>query len=233
MTPVTRAISDAQQLLDQVQSLGRIAKLEVEPHAYAGQIAAELVAATTIAELDARDDRLRLALAAIDATIERVFRIHLDHALAADTSIAAPTRKVFAATILSYAGKLELLQARARDIAARSSPATAHQVAELVGEAARSSLALRDALRAPLLALIARLANDTAAAADATARDRRLEEPTRRTWSAVRRDLEAIANQPESIAAATAAARRAVWPDQLDDPDPALEPTFADLIELD
>lgn len=226
-------MSGAQQLLDQVQSLTRIADLEAEPRAYAEHLAAELGAASTIAELDARDERLRLALAAIDTATERFVRIRLDHALAADTSIAAPTRKVFAATVLSYAGKVDVLETRARDIAARSAPATSDQIAAMVGDAARRTLALRDAVREPVLGLTARLAGEAVPAADTTARDRRLDEATRRTWSAVRRDLEAIANQPESITTATATVRRAAWPDQLDDPDPALEPTFADLLEMD
>ncbi len=226
-------MSAAQQLLDQVQSLARIADLEADPHAYAEHVAAELGPSATIAELDARDERLRLALAAIDTATERIVRIRLDHALAADTSIATPTRKVFAATVLSYAGKVDVLETRARDIAARSDPAGADQIAAMVGDAARRTLALRDAVRQPVLALIGQLATASAPGADGTARDKRLDEPTRRQWSAVRRDLEAIARQPDRIAAATASARRAAWPDQLDDPDPALEPTFADMIEMD
>jgi hypothetical protein len=49
----------------------------------------------------------------------------------------------------------------------------------------------------------------------------------------VRRDLEAIAHQPEAISAAPMATRAAAWPAQLDEPEPIPEPTLAELIELD
>ena len=60
-----------------------------------------------------------------------------------------------------------------------------------------------------------------------------LDEPARQRWSAVRRDLEAIAHQPEAIGAAAMATRAAAWPAQLDEPEPIPEPTLAELIELD
>ena len=47
----------------------------------------------------------------------------------------------------------------------------------------------------------------------------------RRTWSALRRELEAVAAQPERVAAAALPARLASWPEQLDEPEPASEPT--------
>jgi hypothetical protein len=227
------AMSAAQHMLDQIQSLARIEALEAEPGAYATQLASELGEAATLGELDARDARLRHALAQLDAMIERTVRIRLDHALAADTAIAGPTRKVFAATIVGYAGRLELLEARARDVAARGGATDPDGIAARVAEVARGALALRDAVRAGVLAVIRDLAAATAPIADRHARDRALDEALRKRWSAARRDLEAIASQPDRIAAAPLPARLAAWPEQLDEPDPAREPTFADMIELD
>lgn len=227
-------MSAAQHLLDQIQSLARIEALEAEPAAYAERLASEVGSgATTLGELDARDTRLRHALAQLDAMIERAARIRFDHALADDASIAAPTRKVFATTIVGYAGRLELLEARARDVAARGGAGDPDGVAARIGDVARSVLALRAAMQAGVLALIRDLAEAAAPIADRHARDRALDEPTRRRWSAARRDLEATASQPERIAAAPMSARLAAWPEQLDEPEPEREPTFAELIELD
>jgi len=227
------AMSAAQHLLDQIQSLARIEALEADPGAYAAHLASEAGDAATLGELEARDARLRHALAQLDAMIERTARIRFDHALAGDATIAAPTRKVFATTIVGYTGRLELLEARARDAAARGGAADPDGVAARVGEVARAVLALRAAVRAGVLALIRDLAAAAAPIADRHARDRALDEPMRRRWSAARRDLEAIASQSEGIAAAPMAARLAAWPEQLDEPDPVREPTFADMIELD
>jgi hypothetical protein len=227
------AMSAAQHLLDQIQSLARIEALEAEPAAYAERLASEVGAAATLAELDARDAGLRHALAQLDAMIERAARIRFEHALADDASIAIPTRKVFATTIVGYAGRIELLEARARDVAARGGAGDPDDVAARVGDVARSVLALRAAVQAGVLALIRDLAEAAAPIADRHARDRALDEPTRRRWSAARRDLEAIASQPQRITSAPMEARLAAWPEQLDEPDPEREPTFADMIELD
>ena len=106
-------------------------------------------------------------------------------------------------------------------------------VAAAVVQAARGALAVRAALRDHVLALVGRLAAASAAEADVRARDRRLDEPARTGWSALRRELEAVAAQPLRVTSAPFATRLATWPAQLDDPDPASEPTFADMIELD
>jgi hypothetical protein len=214
----------AHQLLDQLQSLGRLEALEAD--AYAGALAAELVD-----EVAARDAQLADALARIDALAERAMRLRLEHALADDPAIAAPTRRVFAATVVGYADRLELLATRAHHVAARSPDPEG--VATTVVDAARATLAMRVALRGPVLALVARVAAASAADADVRARDRRLDAATRTGWSALRRELEAVAAQPERVATAPFAARLAAWPPQLDEPDPASEPTFADMIELD
>ena len=215
----------ASQLLDQAHSLARLEALAAAPEAYAAQLAHELGPATSLAELEARDAQLRVALAAIAALVERAARLHLDHALADDRSIAAPTRKVFASTVASYAGRLDVLEARARDVAARGGSPSPTSVAARVTECAQAALALGDALRAG--------AATAAPLADRLARDRTLDDATRRRWSAARRDLETLAARPEAIAAAPFADRLAAWPDQLDEPAPEPEVTFADMIELD
>jgi hypothetical protein len=94
-------------------------------------------------------------------------------------------------------------------------------------------LALRAAVRAGVLALIRDLAHAAAPDADRRARDRNLDEPVRRRWSAVRRDLEAVAADPARVLAGAMPARLAALPDQLDEPDPEREVTFADMLELD
>jgi len=230
-------MTTAQHLLDQIQSPARIDALEADPARYAELLAGELAGTpddpTTLDALDARDARLRDALAQLDAMIERAARLRFDHALADDTAIATPTRKVFASTIVSYAGRLEVLAARAQDAAERGGAVDPAGVAYRLAEAARGVLALREAVRIHVLALIRALATAAAPRADDHARDRRLDDPTRRRWSAARRDLETIAAQPERIAAAPMAARIAAWPDQIDESDLGREPTFADMIELD
>ena len=226
-------MSAAQHILDQACSLARIAALEADPAVYVEQLAVELPGAATLAELGARDAALVAALGQIDAMIARAMRIRLDHALASDSSIGAPTRSVFASTITGYAGRLSLLEQRARDVAVRGRAADPDRVAEAVVEAASAALALRAALRAGVLGLVRDGARAAIADADHRARDRRLDEPERRRWSAARRDLEAIAAEPERVLTAPMAARLAALPDQLDEPEPDREPTFAELLELD
>lgn len=229
----SRTMAAAQQLLDQVQSVARIEALEAAPAEYAERVAAELGGGDSLDDLAARDAALAQALGQIDAMTERVARIRLEHALAHEASIATPTRKVFATTIAGYAGRLELLEARARDVAARGGAVDPAGVAARVVDQGRAALALRDALRAGLLALIRDLAAAAGPDADRRARDRTLDEAARRRWSAARRELEATASQPERVATGPMPARLASWPEQLDEPDPAHEPTFADMIELD
>lgn len=221
----------AAQLLDQVQSIAHVEGFEAR--AYAERLAREIAPAGTRDELAARDEQLRDALGRIEALASRVMRIRLDHVLAADTSIGPPTRKVFAATVASYAGRLDLLETRVHDIASKSGARDARGIAELVAQAAAATLDLRTAIRDHVLALGAELAATSVPHADQRARDRQEAEPARRTWSAVRRELEAVAARPERLAEAAFAARLASWPEQLDEPDPVAEPTRASLIELD
>jgi hypothetical protein len=216
----------SQRLLDQVQSLAAIDGFE--PHAYVDALSGELPA-----ELDARDGALAAALAQLEVLAQRVMRIRLDHVLAADTSIAPPTRKVFATTVVGYAADLGKLAARVRDVAARTRGTDADRVAELVVDAARATLAQRETVRAGVLGLARELAVAAGPDADRRARDRQLDEPQRKRWSATRRELELVAADPARITTAPWSARIAQHPEQLDEPaaEPAL--TIADLLELD
>jgi len=138
VTPVT---------LDHVQSLAAIEALL--PDAYAAEVAARLPD-----EVEARDAALTAALAHIDATSVRIMRIRLDHALAGDASIAAPTRRVFAQTVVAYVADLDLLARRALDVAERGGAGDPAGVAQLVVDAARATLVQREALRGAVLALV-------------------------------------------------------------------------------
>jgi hypothetical protein len=223
----------AQDLLDQVQSLSKIEALEAAPVTYAAALGNELSPAATIPELEARDARLSAALAAIELLTARAMRLVLERVLADDTSIGAPTRAVFSQTVTSYAGKLELLGERVRDLAARGGARGPDTTADAVTEAARRVLALRDSVAAGVHALIRDLATASIAEADRQARDTRLDDAQRKRWSAVRRDLEVLVQDPTRIQAAPMAARVAAWPEQIDEPDPGKEVTFADMIEMD
>jgi hypothetical protein len=214
---------NAQHLLDAVQSLPRAEQFE--PSAYLAALRGELGET-----LEEQDEALRRSLVEIDELCARVMRLRLDHVLANDPSIAAPTRKVFATTITSYAGQVPTLIDRAREIASRTTR-DADAVANRVGEAADAALALREELRHGVLALVKELAIAHVPVADHNARDRSLDDATRRRWSSARRELEAVAARPERIASAPFTTRTA--PAELDEPDPEPESTFADMIELD
>lgn len=192
----------------------------------------EVGGASTLAELEARDAVFTAALAEIDETMTRVMRIELDTALADDTSIAPATRKVFARTINAYANNVELLASRARDVAARGRAPDVESVVRGVTGAATKTLALRDALRAKVFEAALATARDAVGEADARARDRKLDDAVRKKWSAWRRELEAIASDPARVTAPIAP-RLASWPEQIDEPAPEAEVTFADMIELD
>ena len=160
-------------------------------------------------------------------------RLHLERALADDASIGAPTRRVFVQTVVNYAGNLELLAERAREVAARGGSRDPDATAGLVTNAARAALTLRAATRAPVLVLVRELATAAIADADARARDTQLPDAERKRWSAARRDLEMLAAEPARICIAPFAQRVAAWPEQLDEPPEKPEPTLAELIELD
>jgi hypothetical protein len=156
----------AQQLLDRARSTAAIAELEADPAQYARLVAAELPS-----DIEATDTYLAAALQAIDELATRVMRLRLDHALADDTAIPAPTRRVFATTIVGYIDNLGLLEDRVRDVATRAGATHPEQLVTAVLDAARSTLALHAALRSGVVALI----HERAAAAEAAAT--KLEEP--------------------------------------------------------
>jgi hypothetical protein len=228
-------VSAANEVLDRLQTLASVDVFVADPGRYATELAQEVRAIATLAELETRDAQLAGALRHIDDTIARVMRLRLDHALATrgDSSIATPTRKVFSATVIDYAGDLTRLADRARDIAARGGARDPDAIAALVVDAARASLALRADLRAGVLAVIRDLSMAAIPEVDGRAKDRTLPDNQRKQWSAARRDLEILAADPERILVAPLAARLAAWPEQLDEPAPESQPTFADMIELD
>jgi hypothetical protein len=140
---------------------------------------------------------------------------------------------VFASTIVSYAGDLARLAERVRAVAERGAPPDrAAHVVDAVIEAARATLALRDALRDRVFARVADLARASLPEVDLRARDRKLDDAARKRWSAARRDLEILAAEPAKILAAPFAERLAAWPELIDEPNEP-EVTFADMIELD
>jgi len=198
----------ASHVLGQVQSLAHVEAFT--PGDYAEQLAAELAPVTTREDIAARDDQLRQAFLLIEDTAIRMMRIRLEHALA-DDAIAAPTRKVFAQTVADYAGRTDVLATRARDVAARNGARNPEDVADRVVRAAEATLAVRAELYESVLALAARVAAADVPMADAKARDKREAEPPRRLWSAVRRELEAIAARPVRMLEATFAIRLAGW----------------------
>lgn len=219
------------QSLDRAHSLAQLEALD--PASILAELEAETPSAQAIPELEERDAFLAAALDAIDAIAIRAMKVRLEHALANDGSIGAPTRAVFAQTIVNYADNVALLVERARDLAHRGRSPSPEHVADLVAGAARASLGLRAALRDGVLELASRFAKASVPLADKHARDGSLDETIRKRWSAVRRDLEAIAAQPAAISVAPMAKRVAAWPDQLDEPDPVREATLAELIEID
>jgi len=226
-------MGSAQDVLDRVHSLASLDVLAAEPGVVAARLAADLPTITSLPELEARDATLVDLLGGIDAMIARAMRLRLDHALHADSSIGAPTRSVFASTIVGYANQLPLLAQRARDLAARGRAPDPDAIADLVVGAAHAVLELRAAIRSDVLAMIRQLAATAVPEADQRARDRTRSEPERRRWSAARRDLEAVAADPARVLAAPTTARLAALPVELDEPAAEPEPTFKDLLELD
>src|SRR5213078_4907493 len=105
--------------------------------------------------------------------------IRLDHALAADTSIGAPTRSVLAATIVGDAGRLSLRAEHARTVAVRGRTGDPGAVEQAVIDAARAALDLRAGPRG-VLARIRAPAQAAVPDADRRARDRQLDDAERR-----------------------------------------------------
>ncbi len=218
-------------MLDSIHSLATLEALE--PAAYTDSVVAGTPPATTLAEVETRDAYLATALTRIDDALARFMKLRLDRALADDVSLGAPTRKVFAQTIASYADNLGSLGDRVRDLAARGGAPDPDGVTTAVLDAARATLVDRTALRAGVLVHVAALATAGIAQADHQARDTTLSEAQRKKWSAVRRDCEVLAEDPAKLVAAPWSARIASWPEQLDEPPAAPDVHPSDLIELD
>src|SRR5260221_7633629 len=184
------------QALDRAYSIAQLDALAAEPGAVADALAADLPAAATLVDHEARDALFARVLDAIDALAIRAMKLRLEQGLAGDTSIGPPTRNVFAQTIVAYANNLALLAERARDVAARGRAAAPDDIADRVVAAARSALELRAALAAGVTELVAREAASAVADADRHARERTLADPERRRGSALRRELETLAAEP-------------------------------------
>lgn len=210
----------SQQVLDAAFSRATLDALDPEVHALA--LADELPN-----DIEARDAALGRSLHAIDALTQRAMRLLLD-----GVGWETPTRNVFAQTILQYANNLDLLSQRAQDAAARARLADPATMAADTVAAATRALAIRDAVRAPVLTLIAVRSLNSVVDADKRARDQALPEPMRKKWSAIRRELEMVARDPGRVAGSLAQ-RLLSHPDQLDEPEPSREPSLAELIELD
>lgn len=220
----------AQELLDAVHGLAQLESFD--PDRYSARLVEALAGEpVTLAALEAIDDALRSALGAIDAFSARCMRIRLDHALAGDTSVASPLRKVLAGTVTSYAGDLGRLRDRVRSVAVRVDPVGADDTADRVVASARSVLEDRAALHARVLDVARELAGARIDAARTQARDRHAEEAERRRWTAALRELEQVAARPARIAEAPWRERVATFlgPDEPLEEPPEL--SLGDLIE--
>jgi hypothetical protein len=222
----------AAQLLDAVRGLSQLEAFDVD--GYAQQLAAELAAdAVTLDGVAACDDRARAALAAIDGFAARAMRIRIDHALAADTSVPPTFRTHLATMVTAYERDLDTLRQRVTEVAARVDPGGAARAATVVVDAACAVLAARAQLRELVLGAVRDLAAARVAAVRLAARDPGLDDAARARWTAVRRELELVATQPERVAAGRFADRIAALP-AIDEPADADEPPSREqLIELD
>ncbi|MEZ4360290.1 MAG: hypothetical protein R3B48_08925 [Kofleriaceae bacterium] len=222
------------QMLDEVYSYARLESFD--EGGYAERLTREveglIASQATLAELSAVDEHLRAALAALQAFAGRAMRLRLDHVVD-DRALPAATRKVFASTVLGYASDLGVLRERVREIVLRTSPMMAADVADAVVGAAVLTLELLARSSAVVFTLARGVAEAVLPHARAAARDRALDDATRQRWSAARRELEALLEQPERLAAAPLAERLAARPAELDEPEPEPERTRAELLELD
>lgn len=156
--PVTMSGSttkSAQQLLDEIHRLVQVEAFDAQ--SFLDQLAAEVATGDdgTSEALEARDTRLRAALAAIDTFATRVMRIRVAHRLAGDASVPPKFRTYLATRVLDYDGDLDRLRARVADVAGRVDPDGASDTAEAVADAADATLALRARLRQGVLAMSA------------------------------------------------------------------------------
>lgn len=223
----------SRQLLDEVQRLAQIDAFD--PAAFSHQLRDELAGepAATLDDLAARDDLLRGVAHAIDGFAQRCMRVRLEHLLADDRALQPPFRAYLAARFADYAADLAPLHDRVASTAARTDPARAHSLADAVVDAARTTLTLRDHLRADLFAFAATLSLASVPAALAAARDVYAPDATRLAWSAARRVLESTAANPAQLADTPWSTRLKAQPPFLDEIDQQPAHTREELIELD
>lgn len=223
--------ASAQQLLDRTQRLSQLDDLDVE--LYADQLRAELVAmpATTLAELEARDDRLRATLASFDGFASKAMRIRLEYLAVDWPALTAQFRTLLATTVTSYIDQLDRLRLRVASSAARQDPARADDLAEVVVDAAARVLAVRGALGDVVLAIAVELANASLPSINDRCRDRGLPDDVRLQWTALRSDFEQLGDRPLRLAERRFADRQRalLTPDLTLDEIP--EPLLSDLIE--
>ncbi len=224
--------ASAQQLLDRTQRLAQLDELDVD--AYADQLRLEVAAmpATTLAELEARDDHLRATLASFDAFASKAMRIRLEHLAVDWPALTSQFRTLLSTTVTSYADDVERLRGRVATSAARQDPRRADELADLVVDAAHRALGVRGALGDAVLGLAVELARAALPLANERARTRALEDDTRLAWTALRRDLELMIEQPLRLAQHRFADRQKALrtPDlQLDE---IPEPSRGELLEL-
>jgi len=142
----------AEQLLGEVHRLAQVEAFDED--GFIERLRAELASYDDAPATDeARDAKLRAALAAIDAFACRAMRIRLDHLLADDTSVAGPFRSYLATRVVDYVGDLERLRARVAQVCAHNNPGGAATTAAAITGAAGDVLALRERLRARVLEL--------------------------------------------------------------------------------
>ena len=221
----------ARELLDAVVTQARLEELEVD--AYRDQLADEIAGHdTSEAGFAARDAGLVAALVSIDAFAARAMRIRLEHALSHEPALGASLRATLAATVVDYADDLGRLAQRTALGVQRAAPARTAELASAVVAEAEGALDLRDRLRAAVLGLARALAAAVLPVARAAASDRSADDSTRARWSSIRQELEAIVAGPVRLAAAAWAARVATHA-PIDELPAVVEPSFADLIELD
>ena len=214
-TVTTSTGKTAQELLDEVVRHAQLDGFAVED--YHARLAEEITGAdeVTLAGLEARDARLRGALAAIDGFAGRSMRIRLDHLLAHDTTIPPTFRTYLASMVTSYEHDRDTLRERVAAVAARSDPGRAAGLADAIAAAAGEVLALRARLRDGVLALERDLAARALPIARRAARDPYASDEDRRRWTV-------IADRLASVAAV----------DEPPEEEPA-QPSREELIELD
>jgi hypothetical protein len=229
---IASTAASAQQLLDRVQRLAQLDELDVD--AYAELLRAELASAPadTLADLEARDDRLRALLASLDTFASKAMRILLEHLAVDWPALTGQFRTLLATTVTSYAGDLEKLRQRVAGSAARQDPYRAGDLADAVVAAAERVLDLRGALGDAILGLAVEQARAALPHVDARARTRSLADDTRLAWTALRRDLELVIERPLRVAEQRYADRQQALrtPDLVLDEIP--EPSFGELLEL-